>query len=567
MKTLWREVILPVIIIALLATALLMVISYLDKTSQVLATVTIVQTGLIIMSAARAKNTIAPWRVTFTTLSLYLLAGQLTFMWANSLIPFNSITNLANGIFIVLFVFAFMSAPSGEIKKAKIARTEWFGSPFRIPGLDRGVTLGQGNVTYPATFCAEILDLRTPYFLALSLETIPNKAGSKADCTMGVNIQFKNVDPNRLDEFKLDVHITPAITEMIADYLRRWAATITEDMFIGKVAPPLLPGHPRAVTAMQQASQIIRDALNMQEAKSKLNDFGLMTDLVACTDPKKSAQTNEAEQLRKTMDILMQGSGNLGIGDAATAANIALVLGGKGFAITTSGGKKGAGGIIADLDETSTKGGKKGGAKATEEKKEDKPNPPKAGKGKAPTIVLIVWGALALIQFIGWGKNQQKNGDNFHPGQIVDKAKQVKVQDVLPPKPKSLKDTVILTDNGDQTWITSSKVNEYGLRDTDKDGWITNKAEGYRRCEVLDIEFSVNRPTDIVVIEAELQSGEIVTFASDEIGWYQQLENGQKSRVAFLRLLRQSVKMRFKVTSPMDGYPLTITVKRESFIN
>lgn len=496
---------------------------------------------------------VKPIWATLLTFNLYLALGQWTQYWLYSQIELDKYYLLVNFLMLFLFARAAMLGPKGEIAKAQIGRLEWFGSPFPF-----NIILGQGNVLLPYIFGYEVLRLRVTQIAALSLELSDRSNG-----TVGITNWFRVVNPSRLDELDLEKQVLQQIFRIYEAAVRRLARSLTPDQFIGKAAIPGFNSPLEAIEAMVRQE--------MQRNVALLTSFGLEFENTAATDPKQSVSVNKAQNLRTIMATLTANNGM----DVKTAAQYAAVIMGDASMIVVasggSGGKKGGNGsaVIADADDDSPSGGggKKGGGKGTVGAKEDTKlsDPPKPTQGFETKIILIIWFLLALSTFAGWGKN----GDAKKKGQVTAKevaASVVAFKDehknkLAPPYTKQFKIVLILKDKGDKNWITSKKLDVEGLPDTDEDGWVWNKWEGYQRAEVTKLSFPDDRIADALV-EVALDSGDIVTYEKKGKEWYM-LYDDTKSRVAYMPHIKRSVRFRVKILNPDPENLATVTVHRE----
>ncbi len=557
----WTRLLLRITVAALIITAVVYGAMIVKNTltlngyfsSGTLAIFIFIQLLVICLLSWNNMMPIKPLWLTVTTLTLYLLVGQLTFEWANRMIPLVGLGTVLNFLILGLFVRAFLHAPSGEIKKAEIGRFEFAGSPFPV-----NIVLSQGGATVPHFFGWEVLNRITPLFAALSVKLSDGTEG-----TVGISVWFRVINPSTLDEYDLQKQVIPRLQRLFEGAVRNWASQMTSLQFSNQ--NPIMRNGVQ-ISSIESLEGVLLPILGNNVTTRVLQDYGLAYDDLICTDPKLSKAQDKVTALKGMLSDLTQNSGLT----PDKALNTALVLTGDAQLLMlglNGSGKGGKGGsVIADIDDQ-PKG--KGGKDGKEEKKDEKKlsDPPKAKKG-GYKVILFIWTVLAFINFVGWGKHQTPNPGDVTASEVLSTASRVvsaanPAKNLPPGLPKSLKSVIVLVDKGNKQWIVSNDVDQFGLRDTDQDGWISNRHQGYRDTIVIDWQFDASSPSSECEIEAELSNGDIHTYVSDKSGWYH-LIDGRKIKVNFVDKVKFSKKMRFRILDPDPSHTDTIVIRRES---
>lgn len=489
------------------------------------------------------KAYIAPIRITLITMTLYGLLAQLTLIWSNHLFyigPFNQVLNV---IYLGVFTWLLVESPSGELKGGEIGRLEFGGTPFWWE-----IVISQGKSILPLMFGYEVMERRLAYSMAKSVQI-----GKGAKGTVGVRIWFKIVRPSTLSEYDVETQVKPEITRLFQSDIIAWARTVDDDTFIN---------------SLKVIEQKVEDGL--KNGSNVLARFGIQVESIACADPEQSKGTDEAQAVIDMMNKLTKG----GI-DKVTATNMAMAMSGHAELVLMGLGGKGQGKnnkgsvIVDDDDHKGKKGGK---ADSSSDKKDEKKKlsdgPKTKGKGWALRAVSLIWAIHIIFTLLGWGKNSTQNPGDLTFKEVKETASKVvsaanPARNLPPGLPKSLKSVITLVDKGDKQWIVSKDADQFGFRDTDQDGWIYNRQEGYRDTIVIDWQFDQSCPSSICEIEAELSNGDIHTYISDENGWYHVIDN-RRMKVNFQDKVKFSKRMRFKVHDPVSSHPQTIVIKRES---
>lgn len=510
----------------------------------------IVQVIWMVIRSKLHMMPIKPIWGTIFTFTLYIALAQWTQNWLNNQIDLGKYYDLVAFCMILLFVWAAWNGPKGEIAKAQIGRLEWFGSPFMF-----NIVLGQGNALLPHTFGYEVLERRVIQVTAMSLELMDS---SRSNGTINITNWFRVVNPSRLDELDLEKQVLVQIYRIYESVVRNWARTVSPDQFIGR----------DGYRPLEEVEARIRAVMATPENRRTLEALGLVFEATAASDPKPSKEVNKSQNLLRIMKELMQDD----VLKYEDALDLAPVMSGDAQMVIVkgNGSKKNNNAVIADVDEddgpTGGKGkrGGKGGLPSSKDTTKLS-DPPKSTPSKATKIILFIWVALTLITFVGWGKN----GDAKKKGQVTAKEVAAKVvafkeahkDKLAPPYTKQFKIVLILKDKGDKNWITSKKLDVEGLPDTDKEGWVWNKWEGYQRAEVEMLSFPDDRIADAIV-ELALDTGDIVTYEKKGLEWYM-LYGDTKSRVAYMPHIKRCVRFRVKILNPDPENLATVTVHRE----
>ncbi len=485
------------------------------------------------------RKYIAPIRITLITMTLYGLLAQLTLVWSSYLFPLGGLTQVLNVIYLGAFSLLLLQSPTGELKGGEIGRLEFGGVPFWWD-----IVISQGKAILPLMFGYEVMERRLAYSMAKSVQI-----GKGAKGTVGVRIWFKIARPSTLSEFDIETQVKPEITRLFQSDIIAWARTVDDDTFIN---------------SLKVIEQKVKDGL--ANGADVLARFGLQVESIACADPEQAKGTDEAQAVIDMMNKLTTG----GI-DKVTATNMAMAMSGHAelvlMGLGGKGGKNNRGGVFLDEDNDK-KGGKKDGSTDKKEEKKKLSDGPKAKGTWALKVVIGIWVFHLAITLLGWGKHQTPNPGDVTASEVLSTASRVvsaanPAKNLPPGLPKSLKSVIVLVDKGNKQWIVSNDVDQFGLKDTDQDGWISNRHEGYRDTVVIDWQFDASSPSSECEIEAELSNGDIHTYVSDKNGWYH-LIDGRKIKVNFQDKVKFSKRMRFRILDSDPSHTDTIVIKRES---